>query len=67
MTPEWVAKLDKLDFIWDPGQIGSTQQKEEGALWDAQLGKVATYKATHGDCDVPKRWAHSYTHSSARG
>ena len=57
MTPEWVAKLDKLDFVWDRGQTGSTRQKEENALWDARLEKVAAYKAAHGDYGVPKRWA----------
>ena len=27
------------------------------AAWEAQLAKLAAYKAAHGDCKVPQRWA----------
>ena len=26
-------------------------------MWEAQLAKLAAYKAAHGDCHVPKGWA----------
>jgi hypothetical protein len=26
-------------------------------LWEAQLARLAAYKAAHGDCHVPRRWA----------
>jgi hypothetical protein len=25
--------------------------------WEAQLARLAVYKAAHGDCSVPQRWA----------
>jgi hypothetical protein len=28
-----------------------------GAAWEAQLARLAAYKAEHGDCNVPQRWA----------
>jgi hypothetical protein len=26
-------------------------------VWEAQLARLAAYKAAHGDCNVPKGWA----------
>jgi hypothetical protein len=26
-------------------------------MWEAQLARLAAYKAAHGDCSVPPRWA----------
>jgi hypothetical protein len=30
---------------------------KQAGWWEAQLARLAAYKAAHGDCDVPKRWA----------
>jgi hypothetical protein len=30
---------------------------DRGAKWEAQLARLAAYKAEHGDCNVPRRWA----------
>jgi hypothetical protein len=29
----------------------------EAAAWEAQLARLAAYKASHGDCRVPQGWA----------
>jgi hypothetical protein len=34
-----------------PGRCGL------GAVWEAQLVRLAAYKEAHADCNVPKRWA----------
>ena len=34
---------------------GGRRTKE--AEWGAQLARLAAYKAAHGDCSVPQRWA----------
>jgi hypothetical protein len=30
---------------------------EDGAMWEAHLAKLEDYRAAHGDCRVPQRWA----------
>ena len=35
---------------------GKARGKQDVA-WEAQLARLVAYKAAHGDCDVPKRWA----------
>jgi hypothetical protein len=47
MTLERAARLTALGFVWDA---------LDGA-WEAQLGRLADYKAANGDCVVPKRYA----------
>jgi hypothetical protein len=47
MTAARVAKLKAIGFAWD--------QRE--AEWEAQLVRLAAYKAAHGDCSVPYVWA----------
>ena len=47
MTAERAAKLETLHFAWDSFE----------AAWDAQLARLAAYKAAHGDCSVPRGWA----------
>jgi hypothetical protein len=42
-----VARLEALGGAWDTLE----------AAWEAQLARLAAYKAEHGDCIVPKRWA----------
>jgi hypothetical protein len=49
MTVERVAKLTALGFAWE----GSAKE----AQWEAQLARLAAYKAAHGDCSVPRGWA----------
>jgi hypothetical protein len=53
MTVERAVKLDKLGFV---SIIGSSRQVNDAA-WEAQLARLAAYKAVHGDCNVPQRWA----------
>jgi hypothetical protein len=54
MTAERAARLTAVGLVWDPPNTGGTP-KEAG--WEAQLARLATYKAAHGDCNVPRRWA----------
>jgi hypothetical protein len=47
-----VARLTALGFAWDPSNRGNTSD----AGWEAQLARLAAYKATHGHCNVPTSW-----------
>jgi hypothetical protein len=47
MTAERAAKLTALGFVWDKNE----------AAWEAQLLRLAAYKADHGNCKVPRRAA----------
>jgi hypothetical protein len=47
MTADRAARLEALGFVWDPDE----------AAWEAQLARLAAYKAAHGDCNVPRGWA----------
>ena len=49
MTAERAARLTALGLVWDPGY--------KGGSWETQLARLAAYKAVHGDCSVPQRWA----------
>jgi hypothetical protein len=51
MTAARVARLKALGFNW-----GLTRSSIE-AEWEAQLVRLAAYKAEHGDCKVPEYWA----------
>jgi hypothetical protein len=53
MTAERVARLTALGFAWDPGPGHMPDEKR----WEAQLARLATYKAEHGDCNVPRDWS----------
>ena len=54
MTAERAARLTALGFAWDPP---NTSGIPKVAGWEAQLARLAAYKAAHGDCSVPQRWA----------
>jgi hypothetical protein len=54
MTAERAARLMALGLVWDLGQTGDIPLE---AKWEAQLARLAAYKAEHGDCNVPQRWA----------
>jgi hypothetical protein len=54
MTVERAVRLTALGFEWDPGCKGGTPRQKE---WEAQLARLAAYKAARGDCNVPQRWA----------
>jgi hypothetical protein len=49
-----VARLTALGFVWDPPHQGG---KPKEAEWEAQLARLAAYKAEHSDCSVPRCWA----------
>jgi hypothetical protein len=61
MTVARVAKLDALGFAWDFAAAAMIEQKGKGARddagWAAWLAKLKAYRRTHGDCNVPHRWA----------
>jgi hypothetical protein len=52
MTAERAARLTALGFAWEG--IKAPRNEVE---WEAQLARLAAYKAAHDDCNVPKRWA----------
>jgi hypothetical protein len=61
MTAARAARLEALGFAWAllSEQISKRLQAamtDEGA-WEAQLARLGAYKAAHGDCNVPGRWA----------
>jgi hypothetical protein len=47
MTAARAARLEALGFACNP----------QDAVREAQLARLAVYKAAHGDCNVPKRYA----------
>jgi hypothetical protein len=47
ITAARAARLVALDFVWDTLDVA----------WEAQLARLAAYKKTHGDCNVPQGWA----------
>jgi hypothetical protein len=55
MTVEWAARLEALGFVWE-GPNASISHPDD-AKWEAQLARLAAYKAAHGDCNVPRGWA----------
>jgi hypothetical protein len=60
MTAERAARLAALGFAWDPGRVKNNANDKghpKDAEWEAQLARLAAYKAEHGDCKVPYGWA----------
>ena len=39
------------------GLADALRGRGHGTEWEAQLARLVAYKAAHGDCNVPKRWA----------
>jgi hypothetical protein len=56
MTAERAARLTALGLVWDPPRYRQGGKPNE-VVWEAQLARLAAYKAAHGDCSVPFRWA----------
>jgi hypothetical protein len=50
VTAERAARLTALGFVWQAANVDDTG-------WEVQLARLAAYKAAHGDCSVPSRWA----------
>jgi hypothetical protein len=70
MTVERAARLEALGFAWggtkasaarsraaNPRSAARSRAANPRPEWEAQLARLAAYKAAHGDCNVPKRWA----------
>ena len=38
-------------------RVSSGGGQRDDAGWEVQLAKLKTYRAMHGDCNVPQRWA----------
>jgi hypothetical protein len=53
MTAARAAKLTALGVDWKASSYDSLNN----GVWEAQLARLAAYKAEHGDCSVPKCWA----------
>jgi hypothetical protein len=53
MTAERAARLMALGLVWDP----PIRNQPNEVKWEAQLARLVAYKAAHGDCSVPLRWA----------
>ena len=49
MTTARAAKLTALGLDWEPHR--PDQPNDTG--WEAELARLAAYKAAHGDCEVP--------------
>jgi hypothetical protein len=61
MTASRAARLEALGFAWalSSEQISKRMRaaSTDEAAWEAQLARLAAYKAAHGDCSVPQGWA----------
>jgi hypothetical protein len=55
MTVGRAARLEALGFTWARSKSGAALPNE--AAWEAQLARLAAYKAAYGDCNVLRRWA----------
>jgi hypothetical protein len=51
MTASRAAQLVALGFAWE-----GTRAHPNEAGWEAQLARLAAYKAAQSDCNVPKGW-----------
>jgi hypothetical protein len=58
MTAARVAKLEALGFAWEGFNSRPHAAVKRGETkWAAQLVRLASYKAAHGNCNVWKSWA----------
>ena len=57
MTAARAARLEALGFAWAPGPKAGAAALPNEAAWEAQLARLAAFKAEHGDCNVPQDWA----------
>ena len=46
-----------LPPVPDVGCDVSKKNSDEASRWDVQFARLVVYKAEHGDCSVPQRWA----------
>lgn len=51
MTPERIAKLEEIGFVW---RLKETPYCPRTG-WDDMYEKLQTYRVWHGDCNVPGR------------
>ena len=49
-----VGAQPAVGFVPDLGPMGPCPRE---AAWEVQLARLSAYKAEHGDCSVPARWA----------
>ena len=47
--PRWAGRVQ-------PADLDSKRARTHEATWEAQLTRLAAYKAEHGDCGVPRNW-----------
>jgi superfamily II DNA or RNA helicase len=47
LSSDRIARLDSLGFSWNTFED----------QWEEMYSQLESYKATHGDCDVPQKWA----------
>jgi hypothetical protein len=57
ITAERAARLVALGFFSNPEKKQKQKQNQHDAKWEAQLARLAAYKAVHGDCSVLHSWA----------
>jgi hypothetical protein len=59
MTVEWAARLEALGFAWGGTKASAARPRAANPRpeWEAQLARLVAFKAWHGDCNVPHRWA----------
>jgi superfamily II DNA or RNA helicase len=63
LSPDKVAQLDALGFMWDPPHVGiiSTDEgktsRRPDPIWAERLAQITAYRSAHGNCRVPFRWA----------
>jgi len=52
MTPERIAKLEEIGFVWDASHLSPNQPNSVN--WHQRYSELIEYKQKHGDCDVPQ-------------
>jgi hypothetical protein len=57
MMAERAARLTALGFVWELSNRERSNSRLNDAAWEAELTRLAVYKAAHGDCNVPWGWA----------
>lgn len=50
MTEERVRNLEEIGFTWS---IKKTPVRKQ---WEERVNELNSYRITHGDCNVPRRW-----------
>jgi hypothetical protein len=52
LTTDKIKNLESIGFVWSANEAGAFKMR-----WEQRLEELKQYKASHGTCAVPYRWA----------